>query len=307
MTTSLQLAILAGCLVGGGLAIALLPLLPGQPHLKTALNRLNPDRSISTRAIDAAPATGSNLELPDRVGLWAQRHLPPILWVKVPTRELRIIRKPLHRFYGERVLYALAGLLFPPVLVALLGFGGFSLPITLPVIVSLALAAGMSFLPNISVTTDAKERVDEFTRSLGAFIDQVAMEKVGGAGAVGSLERAAAVGDSWVFARLEEVLNRARLAGQPPWDALTELAEEMGLPDLARFADTMRISGEEGAAVLGTLRASARSLRIAILTRDQAAAGSSTEKMNLPRIALGVVFLLILITPPLLNVAGVVT
>lgn len=307
MSTPLQLAILAGCLVGGGLAIVLLPLLPSQPHLKAALNRLNPDRSISARAIEAVPATGNALELPDRVGLWAQRRFPPSLWVKVPTRELLIIRKPLHRFYGERVLYALAGLLFPPLLVAILGLGGFNLPIALPVVVSLALAAGMSFLPNISATADAKERVDEFTRSLGAFIDQVAMEKVGGAGAVGSMERAAAVGDSWVFARLEEVLNRARLAGQPPWDALTELAEEMGLPDLARFADTMRISGEEGAAVLTTLRASARSLRIAILTRDQAAAGSNTEKMTLPVVALGVVFLFILVTPTLLTVAGVAT
>lgn len=305
MSTTLQIAILAGCLIGAGIAITVLPLLPGQPHLAAALARLNPDRRAT--AVDTTPTPGADLELPDRLGLWAQRRLPSAVWVRIPTRELRIIRKPLHRFYGEKVLYAAAGLVFPSALTAIAGFAGLTVPFAIPVLASLLLAAGMSFLPNISAATEAKERTDEFTRSLGAYIDQVAMEKVAAGGAIGSLERAAAVGDSWVFARLEEVLNRARLAGQPPWDGLTELSEELGLPDLARFADTMRISGEEGAAVLTTLRASARSLRIAILTRDQAAAGSGTEKMNVPRIALGAVFLFILITPPLLQVAGLAT
>lgn len=305
MSTTLQIAILAGCLVGAGLALTLLPLLPGQPHLKSALTRLNPDRSTGSRNLAAAAAAaGGDLELPDRVGLWAQRQLPPAIWVAIPTRQLRVIRKPLHRFYGEKVLYALAGLVFPAALTALLGLFGIGLPLTIPVLVSLVLSVGMSFLPNVAARSEAKERTDEFTRSLGAFIDQVAMEKVAGGGAIGSLERAAAVGDSWVFARLEEVLNRARLAGQAPWDGLTELGDELDLPQLTRFADTMRISGEEGAAVLATLRASARSLRTAILTRDQAAAGASTEKMTLPLVALGLVFFVLLLTPVGLKFAG---
>lgn len=295
----LQIAILIGCLIGGGLAITLLPLLPAQPHLGAALERLNPTRTTSPILTDT---TTGDLELPDRVGLWTQRRLPAGVWVKTPSRQLRIIRKPLHRFYREKVLYAAFGLVFPAFVNAMLWVGGFALPVAIPVVVGLALAAGMSFLPNVSVRDDAAKMKAEFTRSLGAYIDQVAMEKVAAGGAIGSLERAAEVGDSWVFARIEEVLNRSRLAGQPPWDGLTDLADELELPELARFADTMRISGEEGAAVLTTLRASARSLRIAILTGDQAAAGAGTERMTLPRIALAVVFLTLIVTPPLLGV-----
>jgi len=300
--TTLQIAILAGCLVGGGLAIIIVPLLPAQPHLSAALDRLNPDRSAAAALPVLDPTTAPDLT--DKVGLWAQRQLPAVLWFRVPTKQLRILRKPLHRFLGEKVLYFLLGLVFPPLLAALLLLFGISLPFAIPTIAGIALGAGLSFLPDYNVRDDAEARRDEFTRSLGAFVDQVAMEKVGGSGPVQALERAAQVGDSWVFARLEEVLNRARLAGLPPWDGLTELADELDLPELGRFADTMRISGEEGAAVLSTLRASARGMRIAILTADQAAAGAGTERMTLPRTALAIMFLIIVMTPPVLQILG---
>lgn len=300
--TTLQIAILTGCLVGAGLAAIIVPLLPGQPHLAAALDRLNPDRSAAA-ALPVFDPT-AEADLTDKVGLWAQRQLPAALWFRVPTKQLRILRKPLHRFLGEKVLYFLAGLVFPPLLGAVLLLFGIGLPFAIPAIAGLALGAGLSFLPDYNARDDADARRDEFVRSLGAFVDQVAMEKVGGSGPVQALERAAEVGDSWVFARLEEVLNRARLAGLPPWDGLTELADELDLPELARFADTMRISGEEGAAVLSTLRASARGMRIAILTADQAAAGAGTERMTLPRTALAVVFLVIVMTPPVLQILG---
>lgn len=300
----LQVAILTGCLVGGGFAIILVPLLPAQPHLAAALDRLNPDRSTT-----ATVPTGPNTEpdLTDRVGLWAQRRLPAALWFRVPTKQLRILRKPLHRHLGEKVLYFLLGLVFPPLITGLLLLFGTTLPITVPALAGLALGAGLSFLPDYNARDDASARRDEFTRSLGAFLDQVAMEKVSGSGPVQALERAAQVGDSWVFARLEEVLNRARLAGLAPWDGLTDLSEELDLPELSRFADTMRISGEEGAAVLSTLRASARGLRIAILTADQATAGAGTERMTLPRTALALVFFVIILTPPVLQILGLTT
>jgi len=295
--SALQIVITAGCLFGLGLTLVLVPLLPAHPQLEAALERLNPDRTAPTTT-----TVGGELELSDKVGLWAQRRLPAALWFRTPTRELRIIRKPMHRYLGEKVLYFGLGLVFPPLLGAIALLFGIGLPFPIPVLAGLILGTVLSFLPDYNARDDAKTARDEFTRSLGAFIDQVAMERVSGSGAVQALERAAGVGDSWVFARLEEELNRARFAGRPPWDGLTELADELNLPELARFADTMRISGEEGAAVVAALRASARSLRIMILTDDQAKAGAGTERMSLPRTALAIVFLLIAGTPPLLHI-----
>ena len=66
------------------------------------------------------------------------------------------------------------------------------------------------------------------------------------------MEAAALVGDSWVFTRLSEELTRSRWSGQPPWDALHTLADELGLPELEDFADIMRLSGEEGPASTAT-------------------------------------------------------
>jgi len=301
--SALQIIIASGCLLGLGLALLLVPLLPAQPHLVTVLDRLNPDRRTTTTPLGTTTTTeGAERDLTDKVGIWAQRRLPAALWFRTPTQQLRIIRKPLHRYLGEKLLYTLLGLLFPPVLGAFALLLGLGLPFAIPVVAGLILGAALSFIPDYNARDDAKTARDEFTRSLGAYIDQVAMERAGSSGTVQSMERAAHIGDSWVFARIEEELNRARFAGRPPWDGLTELSEEMDLPELARFADTMRISGEEGAAALPTLRASARSLRIAILTDDQAKAGASTERMSLPRTALAIVFLLIAGTPPVLHI-----
>ena len=37
-------------------------------------------------------------------------------WGRTPTKELALLRVPVHRHYGNKVLYALVGLLIPPML-----------------------------------------------------------------------------------------------------------------------------------------------------------------------------------------------
>ena len=101
----------------------------------------------------------------------------------------------------------------------------------------------MFFLPNYNAVDDAKKARLEFARALGAYIDLVALERNNGSGVRQAMESAAEVGDSWVFTRLSEELTRSRWSGQPPWDALHALADELGLPELDDFADIMRLSG----------------------------------------------------------------
>ena len=78
MTTVLQLALLAGGLIGLGVALLILRLVPAQPDLTAALDNLAPERSL-TRPLDTAPAP-TNAR--DRVGLWVMRHLPVTSWGK---------------------------------------------------------------------------------------------------------------------------------------------------------------------------------------------------------------------------------
>ena len=98
------------------------------------------------------------------------------------------------------------------------------------------------------------------------------------------MEAAAEVGDSWVFTRLSEELTRSRWSGQPPWDALHALADELGLPELDDFADIMRLSGEEGCQRLHHLRARSAAMRTAMLNDEIAEANAVGERDDHPRL-----------------------
>ena len=66
----------------------------------------------------------------------------------------------------------------------------------------------------------------------------------------------------------------------------------------------MRLSGEEGAQVYATLRARAAAMRTALVTDDQARANATSEQMTVPAMAIGAVFVAMLIAPPLLRMTG---
>lgn len=295
--TTIQLALLAGGLVGLGLALLVWRLVPAQPDLAAAIDNLAPERSITRPTItpDASSAQ-------ERIGLWVMRHLPVASWGRTPTRELAILRIPTHRYYGEKAAYALLGLAFPAVLTAVTTLLGLSLPIVIPLLGSLVLAAGLSFLPDYNVRSDAAAARVEFSRALGAYVDLVALERNAGSGPRQAMEVAAGVGDSWVFTRLAEELARSRWSGVAPWDSLTALADELGLPELAEVSDIMRLSGEEGAAVYATLRARSASMRAAMMNAELAKANAAGERMSMPVSALALIFLVILATPALLRV-----
>jgi Flp pilus assembly protein TadB len=295
MTTGLQLMLLAGGLVGLGVALLVIRLVPAQPDLADALARLTPSRP-STPRTTAAAVTGK-----EKLGVLAMRMLPPGLWVRTPHRELALLQIPLARFYGEKLTFAGLGLIIAPLLAWFFDVLGLGLPITVPALASLGLAGVMFFLPNYNAMDDARKARLEFTRALGAYIDLVALERNNGSGVRQSMEAAAQVGDSWVFQRLSEELTRSRWSGLPPWDALHTLADELGLPELDDFADIMRLSGEEGASVYATLRARTAAMRTAMLNREIAEANAVGERMTIPGSLLGVIFMALLVAPSLLR------
>jgi len=295
--TGAQLALASGALVSLGVVLAVWRLVPATPDLNDLVARLSPQQTRQQRAPAVAPASTSA----ERLGLWAMRHLPAGVWGTIPTRELALLRVSLPRYYGEKVIFALLGLVFPGLLVGAVGLFGASLPVVIPVLASLMLAGVLWFVPNLNVRDDAKRARLEFNRALGAYVDLVALERNAGSGPRQAMEAAAGIGHSWVFTRLSEELARSRWSGEPPWDALTALAHELGLPELADLADIMRLSGEEGAQVYATLRARSSAMRTAILTGEQGKANEVSERMVVPGSLLGVVFIALLLTPALLR------
>ena len=300
MATGLQLALIAGALVGLGVALLMWRLTPADPDLGDALQRLSPEHA-KRRDLEGVHPAGDTRE---RLGVWGMKTLPAGAWGTDPTKELAILRIPVSRYYGEKIMFALLGLAIPPLLTTFFTLLGARLPIFIPAVATLGLGAVMFFLPDYNVRDDAKKARAEFSRALGAYIDFVALERNAGAGPRQAMEVAAEVGDSWVFRRLGEELARTRWSGLTPWDALHGLALELGLPELDDLADIMRLSGEEGAQIYRSLRARSSGMRSAMLTSEKAKANEVGEKMSIPMSLLGVIFLAILVAPALLRVIG---
>ncbi|MDN5715656.1 MAG: type II secretion system F family protein [Janibacter sp.] len=293
--TGMQLAAAAGALTILGLVLLVWRLSPAEPDLGDALGRLSPRQQRSSGDVIVGSAR-------ERAGQWAMQRLPAGTWGKVPTRELALLRISRSWFYGEKVLYALMGMLIPPLFTLFFNAMNLGIPLVIPVLGSLACAVGGFFLPDYNVRDDAKHARIEFSRALGAYIDFVALERNAGAGPRQAMEVAAQIGDSWVFKRLAEELARTRWSGVTPWAALHALAEDLALSELDDLADIMRLSGEEGAQIYTNLRARSASMRTSMLNAEKAKAAELSERLFIPMSMLGVVFLALLVAPSLLRV-----
>ena len=291
--TATQLMILSGLLVMTGVAGMLWWFSPAEPDLADAVNRISP-RPATHAVVPADPR-----DLGERMGLWAIRRLPGLRWIQTPSKNLAVLRKSSASFYGDKLAFSALAVIAVPVLTWVFSFT-VELPITIPIIATLAGAVGGWLLPDLNVRQDASRARVEFSRALGSYVDLVALERhSGGSGSRQAMELAAEVGGSWPFRRISEELARSRFSGKQPWDALHLLADELAISDLDDVADIMRLCGEEGAPVYDTLRARAAASRNAILTADQAKANETGERMFIPASLTAVVFLSILLVPAL--------
>jgi Flp pilus assembly protein TadB len=304
--SGLQLALASGTLIGLGFALLVWRLTPSDPDLVDALDRLSPDRVVPRRGADALDAEDDDAaaEAPspvDRIGVWSLKNLPGGAWAHTPRKDLAILQISETRFYGEKVVWALLGLVMPPLLATFFTLIGLPLPFVIPTIGSLALAALFWFMPNYNAADDAKKARIAFNRALGAYIDMVATGVRDGASGQQALRAAAEVGDKWVFKRIERELRRARYMTRAPWDSLHALADELGVPELDDLADIMAQSGQDGSQIYTSLRARAAALRSAMLSAEVGKANAASERMYIPASLLGVVFMAILIAPSMLR------
>ena len=95
--TILQLAILAGALVGLGVSLAIVRLVPARPDLAASLKTYSPTVTANAEATTRVDGTG---DLRDRLGWWVMNQVPLSIF-KVPTKELAILRMPVHRFFAD--------------------------------------------------------------------------------------------------------------------------------------------------------------------------------------------------------------
>ena len=157
-----------------------------------------------------------------------------------------------------------------------------ALPVAVPVAGSLGLALLFALIAHRSVIVSAEVARDEFRQAICTYLDLVALQLSAAHGPVQSLERAAAICEGWVFDRISEALRIAQMQMHSPWDELRDLADRIGIPELADVGAIMRSSGTEGAQVHETLRQRADSLRDQIRTDNLARAEAVTSRLDIP-------------------------
>lgn len=289
-------ALVPGLILGFGVVIVVSALLPRQAHLASTLDRLH-ETTI------AVPVLGDD-SMQHRVGSWVAEHMPERSWLKAPSTDLRLIGMSVDKYYYDKTLLALVGLLSPLVLGLFAQALGF-LPFYVPGLLGLPIALWLWFSVDQDIRKKADDARAEFTRAVAVYLEMVAAERKRGATAARALETAAAVGRSWVFIRIRQELTRARYAGVAPWDALHSLSQEIDVPDLSDVAKIVRLSGEEGASIYETLRSRGRTLRHKLLAEEHEKANSASERMQMPLATTLFVYVGIIITPLMLNLLSV--
>ena len=269
--------VLAGLCVGAGAGLVLMELIPARPDLGAALERFAPPPPPTRRA---PPAPGT-LGLRDRIGarLAAQASGVPGL---LPARaDMAVLRRSAERFVFNKVAGVLAGVLFTPYLTVMLTLLGYSLPVALPLLVCPMLGAMFWYAADADVKTKASRARHEVDWALTSYLDLVALRRAGESGIVDALEEASALSPGWVFVRLREALELARIERIPPWDGLRILAEEIGVANLADIADIVSWSGQDGASVYSALRSKTHGIRTALGNLEAETAAAATVKLTM--------------------------
>lgn len=289
-------AVLTGGTVGAGLALLVRELLRPQPALGPALART---------AAATLTMPEPDLDREERWGRWLLARLERVPGVRIPTTNLALLGQGRGQFMLKKTALASLGLLCPVIVSIPWIIAGVSLPFYVPAAVGLLIAVLLFITPDLAVRDQAKRAREEFAHALSAYLDLVALKRAADAGPAEALEKAAKVGHGWPFRYLQGALHRARLEKIPPYQALTELADEYDLPVLDDVADIMRGSATDGAAVYKALRARTAALNTELLADQAAEANTASEKMTAPGALLAVLVMLLLAFPAVIRMVTV--
>lgn len=283
------IAIIAGGIAGFGLYLLALQFVPASPALGPALRRLHPAPQEETQTAEAAVAAAAIVKTRDNR-----------FNIELPKADLDILGRTGNKHVFDVVVSALVSMTIPPMLAAAAVVLGFSLPLSVPVGATLAVALLVGWMVHASMRSRAKLARSEFVRALCTYSALTAHQVRSGHGAVEALERAASVCEGWPYQRLRHTLLTAQLQMTTPWEELRKLSNSIAVVELATFADIMHSAGTDGAQVYSTLRAQASSLRDQIRVRSMEAAKTRSSKLDIPSTLL-VLVLLVLIGYPLMS------
>ncbi|WP_050672173.1 type II secretion system F family protein [Luteipulveratus halotolerans] len=291
-------------LAGLGAALVIGAAVPNtQPNLEDALDRLSPNRLRD--ALEPAPRAKvtPKSDLLTKVGTHLDQQLSTRSGFTPPVRDLELLGISTTKYWADKAGGASIGLAFPAAISAAGALMPSSrLPVTLPAVLGIVLAAVFWFLPDLTIRKNGALARDEFRQAVVAYLQLTAIQRGAAAGAATTMYAAAEMGQSWMFVRLQRELTRARWAHQQPWDALTRLGQQTGIPEITEVGDIMRLAGESGGAVQHVLVERAAGLQDRILNEEHEAANKATTNMSAPLMGLVAVFGVALAIPVTISI-----
>ena len=280
---------LAGALLGGGLLLIVRGALGSTLPLTSLVAELHRPRHIST---GVRPRTD---EFVERL---AGRSSP------ARDADLAVCERTVAKFVQDRLVWSAMGAA-PGLALILFGVVGASSVLTPAALLLLAVggAVGGWFYARIDLRSDAERARREFRHGLASYLELVTILMAGGAGAETAMFDAAAAGNGATFRHIRAALTAAQARREPPWRALGQAGERLGIGELVELEASMTLAGG-GAMVRDSLTAKAVGIRSKDLATLESEAQAKSETMVLPVVLMFAGFLVLIGYPALAALSG---
>jgi len=293
-------AMLSGALVGVGLYALVRVFVRPKPGVSQMLSRISRgQRSMTTHTTTAYESGGAV----DRRARSAFASLSDRLEVLASDRgwdlgqqraDLALMGRTRGTHLATKVAIGLGMFLLAPFVWTTMTVAGVPLPAAIPAVAAVAFAAFGFFLPDVALRSEAAARRRDFRRSVGVFLDLVAMNLAGGRGLPEALLAAASVGDHWSMVRIRQALANARLYGTTPWAALGDLGRDIDVEELKELSGALVLAADDGAKIRSSLSARAATLRRRELTQAEGEEGEKSQSMLVAQMLISTAFLIFL-------------
>jgi tight adherence protein C len=293
------LQLLAGAVAGVGLLLLVYVFVRPRPGVGATLARIDSGRR-SQQAMTATAAGSRADGRLDRMKLSVGERIEAEAvargWSFPRTRsDLAVMNRTFAAHMGTKVLFALFGLIWFPLILVVVGVGGSAAP----AIVGIVAAVVFYLLPDAQLHREAEKRRRDFRHVMGSFLDLVAMNLAGGRGLPEALMAASSIGEHWAMIRIRQALSNARIVGITPWEGIANLGRDLGVEELRDLASALALAGDEGAKIRASLMSRAESLRRKELADVEGRAGESSQSMLLAQMLIALAFLIFLVYPAL--------
>src|SRR5204862_6930177 len=180
-------AIVIGAVTGLALFLLIFALIPRRVGLARRIAAFDAGgRGPAMRPV-SYPGDGSESAVSKRLGRGLARFCAEQGWEFRSLRSnLALVGKSFENYLATKALLGLFGLIFPPIILGLIGLAGVHLSVVIPIWAGLIFAAVFSFLPGPALRAQVEKRQRDFGHAVGAFLDRVALTLSGGRGRPGA-------------------------------------------------------------------------------------------------------------------------